>query len=91
MKLLQMSNSLFCVRFQVPIVNTVMMFATYNPNVHNPYPLPTDIRSLFRQVSLIKPDLAMVLKAKCSNSGFKSPQILATRLNVIQQLAKDQL
>lgn len=53
--------------------------------------IPNDISASFRTISLIKPDLGQILKAKCSALGFRAPNILALRLKVLTELIKDQL
>ena len=56
-----------------------------NSNFHN------DIAGSFRTISLVKPDLGQILKAKCSALGFRAANILALRLKVMSELVKDQL
>ena len=53
--------------------------------------ISNDIKQLFRTVSLVKPDLGMIMRAKCASLGFKAPVVLGSRLKVLQELAKDQL
>ena len=67
-------------------------FMTLNPTtVSSDYSLPNDLRVNFRQVALVKPDLGLILKAKCSSLGFKAPSVLALRLKLIMELTRDQL
>ena len=70
---------------------TVAMFLTCNPVSLPNGKIPTDLRTYFRPVSLIRPDFALVLKAKCSALGLKSPGILALRLKLVADLTRDQL
>ncbi|XP_068137634.1 dynein axonemal heavy chain 5-like isoform X2 [Hyperolius riggenbachi] len=53
--------------------------------------LPNDVQTIFRTVSLVFPDHTVLLKAKLASLGFKSPKILATRLQLISELLKAQL
>ncbi|KAM4771050.1 dynein axonemal heavy chain 5-like [Rhinophrynus dorsalis] len=53
--------------------------------------LPNDVQALFRTISLVVPDPTVLLKARLSSLGFKSPKILATRLHLISELVKEQL
>ena len=55
------------------------------------YQLPQDLRANFRQVSLVRPDYCLVLKAKCSAYGLKAPTVLSQRLKLVTELARDQL
>ena len=67
-------------------------FVTYNPSTAPPgFQLPSEMRAMFRVVSLVRPDTTQILKAKCSSLGFKAPGVLATRLKIISDLAKDEL
>jgi dynein heavy chain len=67
------------------------IFLTYQPSRTFPSEVPVDVRAMFRQVALLPPDLALVLKAKCAALQFKSPTMLALRLKLVAELAKDQL
>ncbi|KAG9493712.1 hypothetical protein GDO78_001536 [Eleutherodactylus coqui] len=53
--------------------------------------LPKDILAMFRAVSLVFPDHTIILKAKLTSLGFKSPKALATRLQLTSELLKEQL
>lgn len=53
--------------------------------------LANDIRLLFRPVSVVKPDMGIIMRAKASALGFKAPLVLGSRLKVLSELAKDQL
>ncbi|XP_059166583.1 dynein axonemal heavy chain 8-like [Physella acuta] len=53
--------------------------------------LPSDVTELFRTISLVQPDIGMVLKAKCAALGFRAPAVLANRLKMLAELVKDQL
>jgi len=76
---------------QVPVIKTMSVFLTHNPDVQPISSLPPELRAQFRQVSLLRPELSLMLKAKCSSLGFKSPSVLAMRLKLVAELAKDQL
>ena len=71
---------------------SVGLFMTSDP-LHNlpNSSFPNDICGSFRTISLIKPDLGQILKAKCSALGFRAANILALRLKVMSELVKDQL
>ncbi|XP_077973667.1 uncharacterized protein LOC120348568 isoform X2 [Styela clava] len=77
---------------QVNLVNPgSAMFITYNPSAPHFKPLPTAIRSLYRTVSIIKPDMSAILKAKCTALGLRSPKALADRLKTLVELSHQQL
>ncbi|XP_031757885.1 dynein gamma chain, flagellar outer arm isoform X2 [Xenopus tropicalis] len=53
--------------------------------------LSSEVRALFRAVSLASPDITFILRAKLTSLGFKSPKALATRLQLVSELVKEQL
>ncbi|XP_063775387.1 uncharacterized protein LOC134910927 [Pseudophryne corroboree] len=53
--------------------------------------LPNDVQAIFRTISLVVPDHTVLLKAKLTSLGFKSAKALATRLQLISELLKEQL
>jgi len=56
-----------------------------------PEPLSNDVRLLFRSISLVKPDMGMIMRAKCAAMGFKCSVVLGSRLKLLTELSKDQL
>ena len=67
---------------------------TLNLEADNPksyHAMSNDIRQLFRNVALVKPDVGMIMRAKCASFGFKAPIVLGSRLKVLAELARDQL
>lgn len=42
---------------------------------------------MFRVVCIIEPDLEQILRAKCIRYGMRAPNILATRLRTLYELA----
>lgn len=67
------------------------LFATCQPELLKTSTLPSEIKSLFRQVSFLRPDLLVMLKAKCLALQFKAPSLLALRLKIVADLMKDQV
>uniref|UniRef100_A0A8C5PKA2 Dynein heavy chain n=1 Tax=Leptobrachium leishanense TaxID=445787 RepID=A0A8C5PKA2_9ANUR len=53
--------------------------------------LSGDVRAVFRAVSLVIPDYSVLLKAKLTSLGFRNPKLLATRLQLISELLREQL
>lgn len=77
---------------EIPMKKTVGLFMTTDPTHNLPrVNFPNDIAGSFRTISLIKPDLGQILKAKCSALGFRAPNVLALRLKVLSELVRDQL
>ena len=77
--------------FQILVNPKTAMFMTHNPGKGSVNKLTDDLRPLFRQVALMQPDLGLVLKSKCSQLGLKAPSVLALRLKLVAELARDQL
>ena len=77
---------------QILVNKDTAVFVTTNPSrMPGGYEVPCDVKALFRHVSLVRPDVALVLKAKCSALGLKAPSVLSARLKIIMDLAKDEL
>ena len=76
---------------EISIEPSTAMFLTHNPHKKTPLSIPNELRVLFRQVHFPKPDLALLLKAKCSNLGLKAPTVLAMRLKLVAELTRDLL
>ncbi|XP_052708586.1 uncharacterized protein LOC128183562 isoform X10 [Crassostrea angulata] len=77
---------------EISIKKTFAVHMTYNKETAPPgCSLPIDVRSLFRMVSLVKPDFSLILKAKCAAMGFRAPAVLGARLKALTELARDEL
>ena len=78
---------------QITVKRTTSVHMTINLTDTQPISnkLANDIRLLFRPVSVIKPDMGMIMRAKSAALGFKAPVVLGSRLKVLAELAKDQL
>lgn len=77
---------------QVCVKRAFSMHMTVNPAASPPnHDLPSDLKAYFRTVSLVKPDIGLILKAKCGSMSFKAPAVLGARLKVLAELARDQL
>ncbi|KAI8520697.1 hypothetical protein Bbelb_004510 [Branchiostoma belcheri] len=76
---------------EVPVDPYVATFITINKDVSRGFQLPQEIRALYRNVSLVLPDLGLILRGKVAGLGFKSPKVLADRLKLMADLCRDQL
>ncbi|XP_060567478.1 dynein axonemal heavy chain 5-like [Ruditapes philippinarum] len=78
---------------EIAVKRTTSVHMTINLSDTQPIStkLGNDIRLLFRPVSVIKPDMGMIMRAKSAALGFKAPVVLGSRLKVLAELAKDQL
>ncbi|CAL1527205.1 unnamed protein product [Lymnaea stagnalis] len=76
---------------EIPIRKTVGLFMCMDMTNLPDTKLPSDITESFRMISVIQPDISIILRAKCAAMGFRSPVVLANRLKFIVELVKDQL
>ncbi|XP_041462850.1 dynein heavy chain 8, axonemal-like [Lytechinus variegatus] len=76
---------------EVTLGRNIALFITVNSETGLHGDIPTDIKLLFRTVSLVVPDMSLILKARCAAYGFRSPKVLADRLKMVVQQCKDQL
>ncbi|RNA02208.1 dynein gamma flagellar outer arm-like [Brachionus plicatilis] len=53
--------------------------------------VPLQLRSMFRVIALLEPDIEVIIKAKCIQYGVKGSNILATRLKTIYDLCQASL
>lgn len=77
---------------QLPNVNpSVAFFMTVTVQLSSDWHFPQKVKSVFRTVSLIKPDAFWILKGNFFSSGFKGANFLAGRLLEIASLARNHL
>ena len=76
---------------QIPVKKDVSIFLTQTPSSLPTGSLPPELKAQFRQVTLSQPDLGLMLKGRCSSLGLKAPPVLAMRLKLVTELARDQL
>jgi hypothetical protein len=65
------------------------LVSTINPSKFNQ--IPFEIRSMFRVVSLMEPDIKQIITAKCTQYGIKCGDILANRLKILYEVCQDSL
>ncbi|XP_035829673.1 dynein heavy chain 5, axonemal isoform X2 [Aplysia californica] len=76
---------------EIPLRRSVGLFMSMDTSNYPKSKMPSDILESFRTISMVKPDIGMILKAKCSSMGFRAPIVLANRLKLLSELVKDQL
>ena len=69
----------------------VGIFITMNPGYAGRTELPESVKSLFRPVTCIMPDLEMICLISLFSDGFLEAKILAKKMTVLYKLAKEQL
>ncbi|CAK8694917.1 unnamed protein product [Clavelina lepadiformis] len=74
----------------INVKSDVGLFLTFNPLAAGKS-LPTSVRSLFRTIRLVKPDISSILKAHCTALGLRAPKALADRLRTLVDLSHQQI
>ncbi|XP_048577711.1 dynein axonemal heavy chain 8 isoform X3 [Nematostella vectensis] len=75
---------------EISVHQNFSVFLTFCTTRHN-YELPPEVHALFRSVSMVMPDVALILRAQCAGQGFKSPRMLADRLKLVTEICSKQL
>lgn len=65
-----------------------MVLATINPYEAEAYKLPNQVRSMFRVVCLLEPDVEQIIRAKCAQYGIKCGHILASRIKLLCEVCQ---
>lgn len=66
------------------------LISTLNVSKHSGR-IPLQLRSMFRVIALLEPDIEIIIKTKCIQYGVKGSNILATRMKTIYDLCQASL
>jgi dynein heavy chain 1 len=73
-------------------LNTNMgIFVTMNPGYAGRSNLPENLKQLFRQMAMIKPDRELIAQVMLFSQGFKSAEALSSKVVALFELCADQL
>ena len=67
------------------------IFITMNPHYAGRSELPDNLKSMFRPVVMVVPDLELICEIMLFSQGFNQAKVLAKKQTVLYQLAKEQL
>ena len=71
--------------------NKMGIFITMNPGYAGRSPLPENLKQLFRQLAMIKPDRELIAQVMLFSQGFKYAEELAGKVVSLFELCDDQL
>ena len=71
---------------EVTLNQSFVLIATLNTAESEHGTVPMQLRSMFRVVALMEPDMEMLIRAKCIQHNTKAPNILSVRLKTLYDL-----
>ncbi|ESN91800.1 hypothetical protein HELRODRAFT_96436 [Helobdella robusta] len=89
--LLQNQNRFVFEGIEITMDSRVGIFITMNPGYAGRTELPQSVKSLFRPVVVIVPDLQQICEIMLFSEGFLLAKTLAKKMTVLYKLAKEQL
>nr|CAD7568025.1 unnamed protein product [Timema californicum] len=75
----------------IGLVHSCGIFITMNPGYAGRTELPDNLKSMFRPISMVVPDSAMIAEITLFGEGFKDTRILAKKVFTLYSLAMQQL
>lgn len=73
---------------EITINSNFSLILSINSNNLEKLLIPDEIRSLFRVVSLMEPDMEAILRAKCMTYSVKCGNILASRIKTLHDICQ---
>lgn len=67
------------------------IFVTMNPGYAGRSNLPENLKQLFRQIAMVKPDRELIAQVMLYSQGYKSAERLAGKIVSLFELCADQL
>nr|CAD7438227.1 unnamed protein product [Timema bartmani] len=75
----------------IGLVHSCGIFITMNPGYAGRTELPDNLKSMFRPISMVVPDSAMIAEITLFGEGFKDTRLLAKKVFTLYSLAMQQL
>ena len=76
---------------EIQVKSSVGIFVTMNPNYSGRTELPDNLKILFRPISMMIPDYALIAEILLFAQGFQNAKILALKMTQLYKLASEQL
>lgn len=76
---------------EISLKPSVMAFITMNPGYPGRAELPESLKALFRPVSMVLPDLALICEIMLMAEGFQMSKLLSRKFVILYKLCEDLL
>lgn len=76
---------------EIPLLRPFGCFVTMNPGSAGRTELPDSLKASFRSVSMMVPDLDLIIEILLLREGFEDAKVLSRKVAALYNLAKEQL
>ena len=85
------SNNIYLMGKDVKLNQQMGIFVTMNPGYAGRSNLPENLKQLFRQMAMVKPDRELIAQVMLYSQGYRSAERLAGKIVSLFELCNDQL